>query len=412
MFSSQLPPPKYSKGDDSLKNEKELIKAKILLQKKNGSDDNRETISDELDSIHRQIASNVKFEDFIPLRQRNFNIEIPLPSLESIQETQSRTLHFLSKLQNRTETPRDTVTKIGNREIRMSTPVQDPLQLSRFKRTGKIYTPNLDQNETPTTILHDSSSGKSSKISAEEREKWKIPTLVSQWKNPNGYTVARVIGNGEGSEIKEINSGFSDLSEALEKADHDAKIRLQEKHELKRLAYEREVEAKETKLKQLAENRRKRIEERGVSRKEPLRVEKAESKASTNTSTKGNSGNKILINKLRDIAKREGRDISEKVILGAAEATRTPAVNYDSRLYMKGAASSARRHEEQLYDNPLFVQQSIDSSIYRTDYNKLDDQIESENGSTDVMSKVRKETGTVNRGPIEFTKAVKKEDKD
>ena len=403
MFSSQLPVPKHSKRNNSQENEKEQIKAKILLHN-NKEDD--ETISDELDIIHRQIASNVKFEDFIPLRQRNFNIEIPLPSFEAIQETQSRTLQFLSKLQNGTGESRDNVvTKIGSREVRLSKPVQDPLQLSRFKRTGKIYTPNLDQNVTPTTILHDTSNGKNGKISAEEREKWNIPTLVSQWKNPNGYTIDRVIGNGEGSEIKEINSGFSDLSEALEKADHDAKIRLQEKNELKRIEYEKEVTAKENKLKQLAENRRKRIEQRTVSRKEPLRIEKTESKTSTN------NGNKILINKLRNIAKQEGRDISEKIILGAAEATKTPAMNYDSRLYMKGAASNARRHEEQLYDNPLFVQQSIDSSIYRTDYNKLDEQIDTENGQTDIMSKVRKETGTINRGPIEFTKAVKEEEK-
>lgn len=403
MFSSQLPVPKHSKRNNSQENEKEQIKAKILLHN-NKEDD--ETISDELDIIHRQIASNVKFEDFIPLRQRNFNIEIPLPSFEAIQETQSRTLQFLSKLQNGTGESRDNVvTKIGSREVRLSKPVQDPLQLSRFKRTGKIYTPNLDQNVTPTTILHDTSNGKNGKISAEERKKWNIPTLVSQWKNPNGYTIDRVIGNGEGSEIKEINSGFSDLSEALEKADHDAKIRLQEKNELKRIEYEKEVTAKENKLKQLAENRRKRIEQRTVSRKEPLRIEKTESKTSTN------NGNKILINKLRNIAKQEGRDISEKIILGAAEATKTPAMNYDSRLYMKGAASNARRHEEQLYDNPLFVQQSIDSSIYRTDYNKLDEQIDTENGQTDIMSKVRKETGTINRGPIEFTKAVKEEEK-
>ena len=403
MFSSQLPLPKHSKPNKSQENEKEQIKADILLHNNNNKDD--ETVNDQIDIIHRQIASNVKFEDFVPLRQRNFNIEIPLPSSESIQETQSRTLQFLSRLQNGTESKDDIVTKIGNREIRMSKPVQDPLQLSRFKRTGKIYTPNLDQNVTPTTILHDKSNGKTSKISAEEREKWKIPTLVSQWKNPNGYTIDRVIGNGEGSEIKEINSGFSDLSEALEKADHDAKVRLQEKNELKRIEYEKEVTARENKLKQLAENRRKRIEQRTISHKEPLRIEKGESKSSSN------NGNKILINKLRNIAKQEGRDISEKIILGAAEATKTPAMNYDSRLYMKGAASNARRHEEQLYDNPLFVQQSIDSSIYRTDYNKLDEQIDTETGQTDIMSKVRKETGTINRGPIEFTKAVKEEDK-
>ncbi|SMN21494.1 similar to Saccharomyces cerevisiae YAL032C PRP45 Protein required for pre-mRNA splicing [Maudiozyma saulgeensis] len=417
-FSSLLPAPLHS-GTRSSQNQrnrhKEESKVNALLKDEDNNINDDEP--NEIDVIHRQIASNVKFEDFIPLRQRNFAMEIPLPTEDAIRQTKEKTLAFLNRLQRddskssgniigkKTDA---TIMKIGNRSVKVVTPVQDPLQPSRFKRTGKIYTPNVNQDKGPTTILHDLSSttnpGKA--ISAEERSKWKIPTFVSQWKNPNGYTVDRVTGNGEGSGIKDINSGFSELSEALEDADRKAKQHLQEKNEAKRIAYENEVAEKEARLKELANRRRYN----GSHNNEPLRIEKPTTPSHVNNKkSNDNKSNGILIQKLRNIAKQEGRDISEKIILGTAKATAVPEMNYDSRLYMKGAQSSARRHGEQLYDNPLFAQQDIES-IYRTNYNKLDDQIETESGEGDIMNKVNKETGNMNRGPIEFTKAIAKED--
>ena len=371
-FSSLLPPPIHSgNGNPQNQRNRNIEESKVNALLKGGNNNKKEDISDQIDIIHRQIASNVKFEDFIPLRQRNFDMEIPLPTSDSIRETKEKTLSFLQRLQRDDIKSSDntvgkeieaTTMKIGNHSVKVVTPVQDPLQPSRFKRTGKIYTPNVDQDKGPTTILHDlSSTANSSKaITAEERSKWKIPAFISQWKNPNGFTVDRVTGSSEGGEIKDINDGFSELSEALEIADRQAKQRLQEKNKAKRIAYEKEVSEKEAKLKELANRRRY-----NGSGHEPLRIEKPTGPShenSMNNNTKKPTG--ILLQKLRNIAKQEGRDISEKVILGTAKATTVPELNYDSRLYMKGAQSSAKQHGEQLYDNPLFAQQDIES-IYR-----------------------------------------------
>lgn len=402
-FTSSLPSPVHSVKKQStvlVNRAEEKLKLKILA----GEDIKKDT--DSIDNIHNQIASNVTFEDFIPLRQRDFDIKIPQPSRDDIKSAYDKTTAFLKKLMTDDLQSNNTLgnktgaisTTIGKHNVNIRTAVQDPLQPARFKKSGKVYTPKLDEEIKPITVLHETNT---EQVSAEERAKWKIPTFVSQWKNPNGFTVSRVAGDGMGTGSYEISDGFNKLSNALEKADREAKMRIKEKNEKKRIKYEEDVKEKEDKLKLLAS--RRRYENRDNKRKEPLRIEKPDfDDQQKNSSNRKKTG--VLIEKLRDIAKQEGRDISEKVVLGAAKASKMPELNYDSRLFVKGANSSARHNAEQVYDNPLFVQQDIDS-IYRTNYNKLDDRIENESGEMSVMDKVNKESGNENRGPIEFAKS-------
>ena len=413
-FSSLLPPPERTKSASkgAVLPGRKAEEAKSQALTKAGADSQRGSNTPEEVSrnIHDQIAANVHFEDFIPLRQRDFSMDIPQPTAEDIQVSYNKTLNFLKSLQaeniEKNTNPMKAVvnnTTIGNRAVKITTAVQDPLQPGRFKKSGKVYTPNLEEDTTPTTILHDNAAPK---LTAEERAKWKIPALVSQWKNPKGYTVERVTGNGEGTGVADVNDGFSELSSALEQADRDAKDRLRKKSEAKQLAYEQEVRAKEEKL-QLLAARRFRGETSSTTRKEPLRIEKSHTSAHTNTKPQAAKAQGVLIERLRELAHQEGRDVSEKVLLGTAKATATPEVGYDSRLFLKGARSGARQQAEQVYTDPLFAQQGVDS-IYRTDYSKLDDRVAAESGGPgddgSVMATVGSASGT-NRGPIEFSRA-------
>lgn len=413
-FSSLLPAPEHTKqgstGTVLPGREAEEAKSRALAKATANSTRGDSPSEDVSSAIHEQIAANVHFEDFIPLRQRNFNIEIPQPTAEDIQASYNKTLDFLKSLdakhvENSTSAKKASVktTTIGNCSVKVTTAVQDPLQPARFKKSGKVYTPNLEDDATPTTILHENAAPQ---LTAEERAKWQIPALVSQWKNPKGYTVERTVGSGEGTGVSDVNEGFSELSSALEQADKEAKDRLRQKSEAKQLAYEKEVQAKEEKL-QLLAARRHRGQLPTISGRGPLRIEKPRSAPSIQSKPQPAKAQGVLIERLRELAHQEGRDVSDKVLLGTAKATAAPEVGYDSRLFLKGARSGARQQAEQVYTDPLFAQQGIDS-IYRTDYSKLDSRVAAESGEQgddgSVMAAVGKASGT-NRGPIEFSRA-------
>ncbi|QHS71409.1 mRNA splicing protein PRP45 [Saccharomyces paradoxus] len=367
MFSSRLPPPKHSQAQVSTTSSSDRVEPAILTD---------------------QIAKNVKLDDFIPKRQSNFELSVPLPTQADIQECSTRTKSYIQRLVNAklsnsnnrassryvTETHQAPTNLILNnsRHIEVVSKQMDPL-LPRFvgKKARKVVAPT--ENDEVVPVLH--TDGSNDKEEADPND-WKIPAAVSNWKNPNGYTVAleRRVGKAPDNE-NAINDGFMKLSKALENADKKARQEIKYKMELKRLAMEQETLAKESKLKELSQRAR-------YHNGTPQTGAVVKPKKQTST-----------VARLKELAYSQGRDVSEKVILGAAKRSEQPDLQYDSRFFTRGANASAKRHEDQVYDNPLFVQQDIES-IYKTNYEQLDQAVN-----------VKSEGSSGSHGPIQFTKA-------
>ncbi|AET39849.1 mRNA splicing protein PRP45 Ecym_5059 [Eremothecium cymbalariae DBVPG len=348
------------------------------------------------DSLQPELSPVVSFSDFVPLRQRNFNMEIPLPTQQQIDDTNKRTKAFFQALLLKKSNPAGSKIKrnessgnSGYIEYRSknllsanseSTPhlikvvdhAADPLHLSNFK-IRSVYAPPID--EPPAPILHKTDAN----LSKEERQKWEIPAAVSSWKNPNGYTIGldkRVALDARYSDSRmgahDINEGFVRLSEALGEADRKARQELKLKAEARKQLAEQESKMKEEQLRMLAqrakEEREKKRAERfsgNIIHDEAARERAIKRDERRKEAEKDLNLSKLsVVDKLKALAHTQGRDISEKIILGAAKATEVSELQYDSQLLSRGANAAVKRSEDQLYDSPLFIQEAI-SSIYR-----------------------------------------------
>ncbi|CCH61274.1 hypothetical protein TBLA_0E02210 [Henningerozyma blattae CBS 6284] len=416
-FTSRLPSPKNTKTNKSTyRIRQQLInkfKANVLSQ----DFDEKSRI---LDS---QVSEHIKFNDFVPLRQKNFNLEIPLPTEDEINDTYNRTKLKLEELLSNLNTVNASMPKnslkanrnsydveyksknLGSdasesRNIRIIEHASDPLQPNMIKQKKNQL---LQTDESDIPILHKTGESDRLLLSKEEKAAWNIPSAISNWKNPNGFAIdldKRLVSDKkndpQGIKSLEISSKFEDISNALEEADKKARETLKMKAMAKKLKLEKEEMEREEKLKQLAvkvhEERRQyhRIRNTDLSyrhREDNRRIKKDRYERKVKNSEQG------VLHSFRTLSETDGRDISQKVTLGATKATETPEVQYDSRLYSQGAKSNARIHEDQTYQSPLFAQQNIDS-IYRPNLIKFNNEL-SEGGWKDTK---------IGR-PIEFTDA-------
>lgn len=376
-FSSLLPAPKHRDLGPQDGYEKGRIIVKALTDADDEADApnaNSSSGSDTLEKTFRDVASRVQLQDFIPLRQRNFNLSIPYPSEEEMNKTYTRTFNHFQKLLAKSkknhvdDDPNEIAIMANGRKIHVVTRSQDPLQPKMSKRAKKVYVPS-NEEETVQPQLHISSNFAGQQVSKEMKKDWEIPKFVSQWKNPKGYVI-QSRGAKTGGSSQEINEGFVDLANALEQADKEARLRLQLKKEAKVIELNRAMREREEKLNQIAQEvRQNRSYLRGSEGKRSLRQRDISEKVD------------MYQNDGRYSKKHKGNNYSNNT------------VSYDSRLYTKGVMN-AKQRAENVYDNPLFAQQDIDS-IYRVKYNKNKD---SDDEGENVMS----------NGPVEFTKAERK----
>lgn len=440
-FSSLLPSPKNSQKSKDLTialKSKEIVAATTI--------DEQYKENAVIDSLRSSYVPQVSFQQFVPLRQRDYNIEIPLPTEDQIRETYQRTKTVFDNIIAKKTKPAGASVKnahvanqsaeyvrytssnlisgdkeSSSRVIKIVEHAADPLQPS-LNKTKKSMAPPVE--EIPTAILHKTDdAGKN--LTKEERDQWNIPAALSSWKNPNGYTVAldkRLAADARYNEDNlrphEISNGFSKLSEALDKADKRARQEIKLRAEAKRELAEQEAREKEERLRLLAQKAR---EERERERRErnsnymqgrTRENEEAQKREEIRRLKKRQVEKEVRMAKmstterLRALARSQGRDISDKVILGAAKATDDPEIQYDSRLFSKGANANAKRSEDQVYENPLFIQESIDN-IYRPNVSMdpdalINEAIQSIQGETrfDTLNSKR-----VREGPIEFSNA-------
>ncbi|CUM62619.1 uncharacterized protein PRCAT00000173001 [Priceomyces carsonii] len=311
MFSSVLPRPENAEYNTSLRQRFKSLKNEIkqkqpaqvagpiermhltrrndapegtvteLLLNPDGSINYSSTLASQYSSSTREVQAS--YEDSVPLKLKfpHLKHHFPRYDLEScpdeslkncVEDTRSAITKILnSKLgvkdnkddrnnkvsyikystndilhDNESDTSREKLVEVRNYQ-------EDPMLPPKFKlrknrhRPPSPPPPILKQNESET------------KLTKEEREKWKIPSAVSNWKNNQGFTISldkrfSATGSGLGPDEAKLNvQKFGDLSQALESADNQAREEIKIRNEMRRDLALKEQREKEIKMKELAE---------------------------------------------------------------------------------------------------------------------------------------------------------------
>ncbi|CAN8067374.1 unnamed protein product [Agarophyton chilense] len=197
----------------------------------------------------------------------------PMPTKQEIEQTARRTRAALelvvsgklaAKSGNQTQetpsfvryTPANTNTSaaVGSRQriIRMVEAPSDPMEPPKFShRKAPVNPPS-----PPVPVMH-SPDRKPSKAEAAE---WKIPPVVSNWKNNRGYTIAldkRLAADGRAHVNHSINDRFAEMAEALYNAERVAREQVERRARLQRQVSAKAKEASERKFRELAEKSRR-----------------------------------------------------------------------------------------------------------------------------------------------------------
>merc|ERR1719330_978486 len=138
------------------------------------------------------------------------------------------------------------------RIIRMVEVQKDPMEPPRFKINKKVP---RGPPSPPAPVMHSPTR----KVTAKEQQDWKIPPCISNWKNAKGYTIPldkRLAADGRGLQQVHINEKFSKLAESLYIADRKAREAVEMRSTLEKKLATKEKEAKESKLRELAQKAR------------------------------------------------------------------------------------------------------------------------------------------------------------
>lgn len=314
-------------------------------------------------------------------------------------------------------------------------------------------------SDAPEPVLHEQAK----KLSAEDQKKWYIPPVVSNWKNTNGFAISidkRMASISNDSEEKYVNDNFSNLSEALEVADKQAREEIKLRAKMQKKLLQQKAIEKENRLREIAEAaRQKRLGRGRKSRWDDDDEEKDEDEVNKNNSSKVNVGIKnegdlnperrknienyektaaerreILRNERRRKAEKElrmasvgtvtkakilsnERDITERVALRVSDRTskEKSETQYDSRLFLQAAGTNTLNGEDQLYDKPLFSTQDAMNDLYshgnaNRGYDEDDfaesqiGKFTSENRYESLKSNTEKKVGKQSHGPVQFAK--------
>lgn len=395
------------------------------------------------------------YDDLVPLRMRANagEIDIEKPSEEEAITTTAKTKAAIERLLSgkiESTKPRAIPKKPGEatyvrykarnqmgessdvqhkeRIIKIVDVAEDPLNPPKFKKTKVPRGPR----SPPPPVMRSPPR----KITAAEREDWYIPPAISNWKNPKGYAIAldkRLAGGSSNSHDITINDNKAKLAEALYAAEQSAREEIKERAALQRKLAEKEQEAKEQRLRDLAKKAREEVarpsmhssgsnsipvqsglvagysdsdEEETVEerrRREAREEKRMQAEKEIRMSRMGNE------RKVKLLAKEQNRDISEKVALGLAKPSKPSGeAQFDSRLFSQANGLTARYNEDQVYDKGLFAAQEAVQNIYRPrtgrggveDEDDEMDRIKSENRFEGLGSKEGK--AEAREGPVEF----------
>ncbi|KAK4501988.1 hypothetical protein PRZ48_007799 [Zasmidium cellare] len=405
---------------------------------------------------------HASFKDLIPLRQRADVGEISLekPSEEEVQASKERTQLALQTLVDGTlaaqkpknvkgtsrpeptfvrYTPANQMgdnSKKGDRIMKIVQRQQDPMEPPKHK----IKKVPRGPPSPPPPVMRSPPR----KLTAEDQEAWRIPPPVSNWKNPKGYTVPldkRLAADGRGLQDVTISDNFAQFAEALSTADRHAREEVQQRQRMQQRLAEKEKEAKEEHLRQLAMKARedreaattqRRGSDRGRSRSRSADSRSSYSSYSSRSRSRSPPGrddgekdrrqreqqradarrdarremrqkNMGHERRLQMMAREQNRDVSEKVALGLAKPTQNKEAMYDSRLFNQSSGFAAGFNEDQPYDKPLFAERDALNSIYRPQVGDDDDE---DGGETMEKIQGTKRFETLGRAPKEGFKGT------
>ncbi|CAM9011019.1 unnamed protein product [Wickerhamomyces anomalus] len=351
----------------------------------------------------RDIQSSL--DDVIPLRQRQRNISLAMPSEEEVRATTERTRKALDKVlqeklgkgainskdQKKASYVRYTSSNIlddkpsSSRIIKIVDVQEDPMAPKKFKQKKQMARPS----SPPAPVLH----APTRKATAEEQKQWYIPPAISNWKNPNGFTISldkrlAVDGRDPNRDNTEgdVNKNFIDLANALDEADKKAREDIKIRNALRKKLAEKENREKEEKLRSLAQKARE--EKMGGSSSLEYENDDARKRA-------------MIREERRKKAEKELKNVKNGTQLGLAKATNSAENQFDSRLFSK--STQVTNSEDQVYDNPLFVQQAV-NSIYKVSESNLDNDPDAQ--LEDMQNEKRFDTLSTSKpsGPVEFHK--------
>lgn len=193
----------------------------------------------------------------------------PLPSKEDVEATARRTRAALEaviagKLATKSTetddkpsfiryTPANTNAEDNKQRIvkLVEAPV-DPMEPPRHAhRKAPVNPPS-----PPVPVLHSPER----KPTKQEAAEWKIPPVVSKWKNNRGYTISldkRLAADGRGMIDHSINDRFAHFAEAMYTAERDARSEVEQRAKLQRQVNARAKEARQRELRELAERARR-----------------------------------------------------------------------------------------------------------------------------------------------------------
>lgn len=372
----------------------------------------------------RQIQSSL--EDVIPLRQREKNISLAKPSEEEVRATTERTRKALDKIlqqklgkatanTNTSKNPsyvKYTSSNIlddkptSSRIIKIMDVQEDPMAPIKFKQKKQMARPP----SPPAPVLH----APTRKATAEEQKQWYIPPAISNWKNPNGFTIAldkRLAVDGRDpnrdSTEGQVNENFVNLATALDEADKKAREDIKIRNAMKKKLAEKENREKEEKLRLLAQKAREErsgyqrggaVEYENDDARKRAQIREERRKKAEKELRMSRMGNeqrmKTMVNSLGN------RDVSERTQLGLAKPTNSAENQFDSRLFSK--STQVTNSEDQVYDNPLFVQQAV-NSIYKVSESNMDNDPDAQ--LENLQNEKRfDELSSSKSGPVEFQK--------
>ncbi|KAI8975571.1 SKIP/SNW domain-containing protein [Mycotypha africana] len=404
------------------------------------------------DAIARQGHSedrivHTSFKDMVPLKDRKDvdvdKLVMDRPSEEEVQSVAEKTKAALEKIVNskiQSLKPKNIGPANGNGTNKDPTYIRyTPANTGSGFNSGakqriiRMVDAPVDPMEPPSHLHKKVPRGPPSppapvmhspprKLTAKEQAEWVIPPCVSNWKNTKGYTIPldkRLAADGRGLQELTINNNFAKFSEALYAADRHAREEVRQRNLMQQKLAQKQKEAEEDKLRQLAQKAReeragfkpstssKAADDAPATSNRPtassLMVdydssdesasEKSESEdeESIKNSSEDESDEEgarardklrrerqkqrereMRMSKMgtearaRHLAREQGRDISEKIALGLAKPSLSKDSMFDARLFnqSEGIGSGFKDDDAyNTYDKPLFNQSS--SSIYR-----------------------------------------------
>lgn len=223
------------------------------------------------------------YEDTIPLKIRYPRLKhhFPAYTLETcpddslqrcVAETKEVIMNLLAKVSGVEEKVGDVTMqqyassglKAGEtKHIHITNLKEDPMLPPKHKLRNN----RESQAAPPPPVLKAQSA---EKITKDIKDKWHIPSSVSNWKNNQGFTISldkRVNAASGGAQLGSVDfnfENFSRLSLALENADSKARKELEEKHAIRRQMLQQEnTEGDSSRVRELLEKarQRKRIDE-------------------------------------------------------------------------------------------------------------------------------------------------------